>query len=220
MRVLAIAAQKGGVGKTTCAVHLAVLLGTTRRVVLVDTDPQRSAALWWQTRETETPELVETEAGAITATLRTLRAQGADLAIVDTMPSVRTDIGSIARAADLVLIPCRPAILDLRAIGGTVDVVRQVRSAGVIVLNACPPGRGDGEASVVAEARQALRSYGLPIAPVAIGQRAVLAHALAAGLAVSEFDPNSKATTEIRALADLVEARLWQRSAPASPPSI
>jgi chromosome partitioning protein len=132
------------------------------------------------------------------------------------MPSVKSDVASIARAADLVLIPCRPAVLDLRAIGGTVDVVKATRTAGVIVLNACPPRIGVGEASVVAEARRALAAYGLPVLPVAIGQRAVLAHALAAGLAVSEFEPESKAAAEIAALTHVVESRLWQ-SAPTSP---
>jgi chromosome partitioning protein len=218
MRVLALASQKGGAGKTTLAVHLAVALGGPtrtqdgRRVVLVDTDPQGSAAAWGRSREAETPELVEAEASAITATLRSLRAQqGAALAIIDTEPSVHSDIGSIARAADLVLIPTRPAILDLRAVGRTVDVVKKdARVPAAIVLNGCPPRIGAGEAAQVTEARRALKSYGLPVLEVAIGHRAVLAHALAAGLAVAEFEPQSKAAAEIAALARFVESKLWQ----------
>ena len=126
------------------------------------------------------------------------------------MPSVASDLGSLCRAADYVLIPCRPSILDLRAVGGTVELVKAARVAAAIVLNACPAPRGAGEASVTHEARRALLQYGLPVLPVAIGQRAVLAHALAAGLAVEEFEPDSKAAAEIRALAGTMEAQLWQ----------
>jgi chromosome partitioning protein len=218
-RVLALLSQKGGSGKTTLATHLAVAFGGGRRVVLVDTDPQRSAAAWWRAREAETPELNEAKAEAIIATLRTIRAAGAGLVIVDSMPSVQSDIGSIARAADFVLIPCRPSILDLRAVGGTVELVKAARVAAAIVLNAVPAARGVGEASVTVEARKALAQYGLPVLSVAIGHRAVLAHALAAGLAVEEYEPQSRAAAEIRDLARTVEKQLWQ-SARTSAPSI
>jgi chromosome partitioning protein len=219
-RVLALLSQKGGSGKTTLAAHLAVALGVGRRVVLVDADPQRSAAVWWRARGKEAPELVETPAGEIIGAVRRIRASGGGgLVVIDTMPSVAADIASIARAADYVLIPCRPSILDLRAIGGTVEVVRSVRTAAAIVLNAAPAPRGAGEASVTHEARGALRQYGLPVLEQVIGQRAVLAHALAAGLAVEEFEPESKAAAEIRALARYMEERLWH-DAPILQPSI
>jgi chromosome partitioning protein len=218
-RVLALLSQKGGSGKTTLATHLAVAFGRDRRVVLVDTDPQRSAAAWWRAREAATPELIEAEAESITGTLRTIRAGGAGLVVIDSMPSVKSEIGSIARAADFVLIPCRPSILDLRAVGGTVELVKAGRVAAAIVLNAVPAARGIGEASVTVEARKALAQYGLPVLSVAIGQRAVLAHALAAGLAVEEYEPASRAAGEIRNLARMMEEHLW-RNVPTSAPSI
>jgi chromosome partitioning protein len=218
-RVLALLSQKGGSGKTTLAAHLAVALGHDRRVVLVDTDPQRSAAAWWRARGKPSPELVEAAAKEIIGAVRSIRSTGDGLVVVDTMPSVAADIASIARAADFVLIPCRPSVLDLRAIGGTVEVVREVRTAAAIVLNAAPSPRGAGEASVTHEARAALAQYGLAVLPHVIGQRAVLAHALAAGLAVEEFEPDSKAAGEIRALARYTEERLWH-DALISQPSI
>jgi chromosome partitioning protein len=217
LRVLALASQKGGSGKTTLAVHLAVALGAAgRSVVVVDTDPQRSAAAWGQSRQAAHPELIECEAGRIGAMLRQLRAQGVGLVIIDTEPSVHSDIGSIARAADYVLIPCRPSILDLRAVGGTVDVVKRTRAVAAIVLNAVPSKRGAGEAAVTHEARGALRQYAVPVLPVAIGHRVALAHALASGLAVAEFDPTSRAAAEVDALARLTEQTLWPSHAPAS----
>jgi chromosome partitioning protein len=175
-RVLALLSQKGGSGKTALATHLAVALGQNRRVVLVDTDPQRSAAAWAQTRQVVAPQLVEAEAGPIAVTLRGIRASGADLVIIDSMPSVASDITSIARQADLVLIPCRPSILDLRAVGGTVALVKQqARVEALIVLNAVAARRGAGEATATYQARLALAQYGLPIAPLAVGYRVDLA---------------------------------------------
>src|SRR6185503_10582328 len=179
-RVLALLSQKGGSGKTTLSTHLAVALGGKWRVTLVDSDPQRSATAWWQARKAEAPELVEAEASGIVAALRGIRASGAGLVIVDTMPSVASDIGAIARASHLVLIPCRPSILDLRAVQRTVELVKSARVSAAFVLNAVPPPRDGVEASLTAEARRALSVYGLPVIAQAIGQRAVLAHALAA----------------------------------------
>jgi chromosome partitioning protein len=223
-RTLSLLSQKGGSGKTTLATHLAVALGGPRRVVLVDTDPQRSAAAWARARTSRSPELVEATAAGIIAALRTVRAASPapGLVVVDSMPSVQSDVSSIARASDHVLIPCRPSILDLRAVGGTVKLVKEARVPAAIVLNAVPPPRGFGEASKTAEARKALAQYGLPVVPVTIGYRAVLADALAAGLAVEEFEPSSRAAWEIRNLARIVEKNLWQNVQPGqtSPRSI
>ena len=160
-------AQKGGAGKTTLAVHLAVLAGDA---LLVDLDPQRSAAEWWETRSAELPEL--------------------------------EDARTVASLVDLVVIPTRPAILDLRAIRATVEIISRAGARAVVVLNACPVARTVAEASIVTEARQALASYGLPLAPMAVAQRAALSYALNDGRAVSEFEPDGKAAKELR--------RLWE----------
>jgi chromosome partitioning protein len=207
-RTLSLLSQKDGLGTTTLATHLAVALGGPRRVVLVDTDPQRSATAWARAREARSPELVEATAAGIVAALRAIRATGPGLVVVDSMPSVQSDISSIARTSDFVLIPCRPSILDLRAVGGTVKLVKEARVPAAIVLNAVPPPRGFGEAAKTAESRKALTQYGLPVLPVTIGYRAILADALAAGLAVEEFEPTSRAAWEIRNLARIVENKL------------
>ena len=210
MKVLALLARKGGAGKTTLAVHLAVVaVQAGRRVLLVDADPQRSAADWWRARDAPMPELVECEAERVRDVLGAARRAGVGLAVVDTPPSVAADTAALARLADLVLIPTRPAILDLRAIAATAELVRAARRPGAIVVNAAPPGRGDSEATLTAEARAALAVYGLPVCPVAVGNRAALAHALAAGQAVTEYDSAGRAAAELRCLYDHVETRLW-----------
>lgn len=214
-RVLALLSQKGGAGKTTLAVHLAVALTGDRRVVLVDTDPQGSAASWHRKREAETPELVACAPGDIGATLRTVRAERRPgLIIIDSMPSVASDIASLARAADLVLIPCRPSSVDLEAVGGTVRLVKDARVTAALLLNACPAPRGVAEAAVTTEARRALAQYGLPVLDETVGHRAALSHALAGGWAIQEFEPASAAAKEIRRLARTVETLLWPSRAP------
>ena len=210
MRTIALLSRKGGAGKTTLALHLAVIAQQAgRRVVLVDCDPQRSAADWWRAREADDPAMVETDAGQLPAVIEAARADGVGLVVVDTRPSVEADAVAVARAADLVLIPTRPAILDLRAIGGTVDVVRAVGARAAVVLNGCPPGQGFGPPAVVREARRGLAGYGLPVAPVAVTLRAAMAHALIGGAAVTEYEPAGKAASEMRKLWAWIEGQLW-----------
>jgi chromosome partitioning protein len=177
--------------------------------VIVDLDPQRSAAVWWETRTAETPEMVETAPGALRSVLDAARADGVALCVIDTRPSAGADAAAAAALADLVLIPTRPAIFDLKAIGATVDIVAGANRPAFIVLNGTPASRGFGEASTTADARRALADYAIPVAPISIGLRAALAHALVDGRAVNEFDPAGKAALEMTNLWQLTEKHLW-----------
>jgi chromosome partitioning protein len=208
MKTLALLSQKGGSGKSTIAVHLAVIAQAAgRRTVVVDLDPQRSAAGWWETRTAETPEMVETSPGELHAVLDAARTDGVSLCVIDTRPSA--DAATAAALADLVLIPTRPAIFDLKAIGATVDIVASAKTQAFIVLNGTPASRGFGEASTTTDARRALADYGIQVAPISIGLRAALAHALVDGRAVNEFDPTGKAALEMSNLWQLTEKHLW-----------
>ena len=209
MKVLGLLSRKGGVGKSLLSIHLAVLAqGAGQRVLLVDLDPQGSAADWWQAREASVPELEKTTPGNLEKLLETARTAGVRLAIIDTRPSVEADAVQVAALSDYLLVPARPAILDLRAILGTLDIVKGGRHRASIVLNACLAARGVGEASSTSEARAALKAFGVPVAPVSIGQRAPLSHALLAGLGITEAEPKSKAAQEIRALWRYVEKEM------------
>jgi chromosome partitioning protein len=212
MKTLALLSQKGGSGKSTLAVHLAVIAQATgRRTVIIDLDPQRSAAGWWETRTAGTPEMVETSPGELQAVLDAARADGVALCVVDTRPSAGADAATAAALADLVLTPTRPAIFDLKAIGATVDIVAAAKVPAFIVLNGTPASRSFGEASITADARRALADYGIPVAPVSIGLRTALAHALVDGRAVNEFDPTSKAALEMTKLWQFTEEHLWPK---------
>lgn len=214
-KTLALLSQKGGSGKTTLSLHLAVIAQSSGlRTVLVDCDPQRSASGWWNARSAETPELIETDPSRLREVIEAAQADGVDLLVIDTRPSVERDTMEVARLADLALIPTRPSILDLRAIGATVDVIKATKGRAGIVLNSCPPGRGQKEAVLTAEARTGLENYGLPILPVSVTQRAALSHALIDGRAVTEFEPDGKAAAELHAVWNWTKGILWPSEQP------
>lgn len=215
MKTLAVLSRKGGAGKTTVALHLAVAAQAGgRRVALVDMDPQRSAADWWRSRSAETPELVEVDHGSLAAVVKAAKADGVDLLVVDTRPSAEEDALEAATSADLGLLVVKPSILDLRAVAGTVETVKQARTPGVILINQAPPARGDVEAAITQEARAALEGYGLPVLPVILHSRAAYHAALIDGRAVNELEPNGKATAETSALWRLLERILWPNARP------
>jgi chromosome partitioning protein len=140
MTIIAVIAQKGGTGKTTIAIQLAVaaeLAGKT--TVVIDLDPQTSAATWKDLRQQATPVVVSTPASRLEQVLKTSAEHGAALAIIDTAPHSERDSLAAARQSDFVLIPCRPSILDLKAIGVSVDLMGLAGRRGAVVLNAVPP---------------------------------------------------------------------------------
>jgi chromosome partitioning protein len=212
MKTVTLLAQKGGTGKTTLAIHLAVLAATSgKQVVIADIDPQQSASFWKKRREKDNPDVVGLESSELAKAIENYQAQGVDLMVIDTAPHSHNDAIVAARLADYILIPSRPAILDLEAIGSSVDIVKDIKGNAAIVLNACPfPGK-TGERAIVKEAREALSGYGLTISPTAISNRVALSHSLIDGQAVTEFDSQGKAAAEIRKLMQWInqEAHLW-----------
>ena len=111
MRVLAMASQKGGSGKTTLSGHLAVQAERAGAgpVVLIDIDPQGSLADWWNEREADAPAFAETTVARLAHDLETLRQQGFKLAVIDTPPAITMAIQSVISVAELIVIPTAPA---------------------------------------------------------------------------------------------------------------
>ena len=193
MKTIAILSQKGGSGKTTLAINLAVAAERCgKAVAVIDLDPQASATSWKDSRETETPVVVSAQAARLPHILAAAEQEGVDVVFIDTAPHSESAALVAARAADWVLVPCRPAILDLRAIGSTIDIVKLAKTPLGVVLNAIPP-RGP----LAQEARRAIEGYGVQVALATIGQRIAYVHALTAGLSVQEYEPSGKAAAEI-----------------------
>ena len=198
IRTVALVARKGGSGKSTIATALAVaheLAGG--RAVVVDLDPQGSATAWGALREADRPVVVAAQARRLQPVLDAARAGGANLMIIDTPPALADAALAAARVADLVLIPCRPALADLHAIMGSLGICRDAGAPTAVVVNAAPPA-----GALVDQARTALADQGAELAPVIIGQRIAHVRAFAAGLTAAEFEPAGKAAQEIAALYD------------------
>ena len=178
MKVLALATQKGGTGKSSLAVSLAVAAQErSLKVYVVDLDPQATARKWFERREAE---------GA---------RKGFDLVIIDT-PGVDAPATTAAmHAADLCLVPARPSVADIEAARPTIRTLSALGKPFLFVLNQCPPGRSIR----TTDAYRALLLMGA-VAGVTLALRADHLDALAQGLGVTERDPNGKAAAEIRDL--------------------
>ena len=196
MKTIAILSQKGGAGKTTLAINLSVAASSAKKQsAIIDLDPQASSANWHDAREQEIPVVVSAQPSRLNQVLEAANEAGASFVFIDSAPHSESTALAAARAADLVLIPCRPAILDIRAISNTIDLVKLAGTQAAVVLNCVPP-RG----SLADEAEEAVASYGVSLAPIRIGQRAAFVHSITSGQAVHEYEPKGKAAEEITKL--------------------
>jgi chromosome partitioning protein len=204
MRVVAFVSQKGGVGKTTLAGHLAVEAERQGAgpVALLDTDPQGSLASWWNVRTAETPIFVRGELANLRNQLDQLDAAGVGLVIIDTPPAITENIATVVRQADLIVIPTRPSPHDLRAVGATVDLVEGTGKPMVFVVNgATTRAKINGDAAI------ALSQHGT-VAPVTVHHRIDFAVSMIDGRTVGELDGHSNSAREIAELWNYVNTRL------------
>jgi chromosome partitioning protein len=196
MKIVAILSQKGGTGKTTLAVHLATAATTAgHTAAIIDLDPQATAASWGDRRVADAPEVVSGQAVRLPALVKAAQENGADLLILDTAPNADQTASLAARAADLVLIPCRPAAFDLEAIETTLLLAKTAGKPSWVILNAVPPRNAIGK-----EAATGLTGRGAQVAPHHLTHRAAFAHGVIDGRTAQEFEPNGKAAQEIEQL--------------------
>ncbi len=203
--VITVAQQKGGAGKTTLAANLAAALAPSRRVALLDIDPQHSLARWYAIRMARA-----SAAAAITFSdvsgwrlgteLDRLRREH-DVVLVDSPPQIDTDARRAIRGADLVVIPVQPSPPDIWAAEGTLKLTADEKRPSCLVLNRVP---SSGRLRDAVEAD--LKARGMVLLPASLGNRTAYAQAFAEGLGVTEAAPRSLAATELRAvLAALLE---------------
>jgi chromosome partitioning protein len=196
MKIIAIISQKGGAGKTTLAVHLAAAAAAAGYIAaIIDLDPQSTAASWGDRRTASTPEVISGQATRLPALVSAAKQNGADFLVLDTAPNADQAVSLAARAADVVLIPCRPAAFDLEAIETTLMLAKAAMKQAYVVLNSVPPRSGVGR-----EAAEGLIARGAKVAPHQLTHRAAFAHGVIDGRTAQEFEPNGKAADEVIAL--------------------
>jgi chromosome partitioning protein len=206
-KVIAVAQQKGGAGKTMLAAQLAVAFAQTMTVAVLDIDPQGSLTIWGKLRaaapKADRAITCATTAGwRLTTELDRLKA-GHDIVLIDTPPVIDTDARRAIRAADLVLVPLNPSPPDLWAAEGTLKLAAEEKRKVALVFNRAPA------ASRLRKRLEAeIAGRGILCLDAALANRAGYANAFADGLGVTEAGPSTQAAEELRLLAAAVMAAL------------
>lgn len=203
MKIIAVMSQKGGVGKTTIATAIAVAAEMAgKRTVVFDIDPQGSAAFWKDTRSAESPAVIAIPPVRLGHMLKAAAEAGTDLVVIDAPPVAKDIAFQAAEVADFVLIPTRPAVLDVMAATETLKLVKRAAEPpkpSAVVMTFCPM-----QGKEVPDTEEAIRQMGANLAPVRIHNRIAYSRAQQNGLTALEFEPDGKAADEIKRLYEFV----------------
>lgn len=196
MKSIAFMSQKGGTGKTTLAVHIAVAASAGRnKVVLIDTDPQQSATMWGSNRESKSPVVATVAPSQLAQALDAARADKMTLAVIDSAPHAAPAASEVALLADLIVIPTRPSAFDIAAAANSVKIAQAAGKPFCFVLNSSPY-----RAPEIPESMELLKQYGGLVAPFAVMDRRAFARSVSTGQGVTEFEEGGKAAAEARML--------------------
>lgn len=192
MKVVTIASQKGGAGKTTLTGHLAVaaLMGGSS-VAIIDADPQGSLADWWNQREAEDLPFVNSTIAELANNIQALRDGGIDFLFIDTPPQASDVIRHVVNHSDIVVVPTRPSPLDIRAVGRTVEIVDGCGKPMVFVVNSVKKN-----ARITTDTAVGLSQHGT-VSPVLLGDRGEFAISMIDGRTVMEVYPNGNSAAEV-----------------------
>ena len=210
-KIITIAQQKGGAGKTTMAAHLAVAWAASgkRSVAIIDTDPQGSLTQWHKIRQAT---MGEGETNLTFASISGWRVRSEierlrhthDLIVIDSPPHTDTEARTAIRAADLVVIPLQPSPMDVWATSATIQICKQERVPVKMVLNRVHPQ---------AKLTGAISGDMVGLTANRFGNRVIFAGSMMQGYGVTEAEPNSLAAEEVRALAKEIITYLNRKAA-------
>jgi len=199
--IIALLNQKGGVGKTTLAIHLAeVLSRLEKKVLLVDADPQGSA-LDWAANRPEDPRfpVIGLPKPTLHRELPAI-AKNHDFVLIDGPPRVNELARAAIMASDLVLIPVQPSPFDVWAAKEIVDLLKEAIVFKENLKSAFVINRKIVNTAIGRDVVEALSTYPVPVLRTSIGQRVAFAESAAQGLTVLHIDPNGAASQEVISL--------------------
>ncbi len=203
MKVLAIAQQKGGVGKSTLAVHLAAeAVRDGVSALVIELDKQGTASLW-SSRRQDRPRVLKIESSQLAQQLKVHQDQDMQLVVLDMPGAHSASVTPAIKAADFVLIPARPHEIDIAASADTLAAVQRLDKTYAYCLTFTETTGGRAEA-----AREALEEAGHAVMAGEIGRRQVFADAVASGSTAFEIEPKGKAAREIKELWKSLKSKL------------
>ena len=196
MRILTIAASKGGVGKTTITMGMAVEAAAKgQHVVLIDLDPQRSLEGWYGRRSSRKNMVLLEGVKDVAKAVELLRGEKVDWVLIDTPPALLALIEKAIGVADFVLIPVRPGALDLTAIDPVVEMCHQARKKFAFIINGAPSAKSP----LVKGAADYLSRDGNVLGTQVVNRSAYMAAPLK-GMTAPEIETRGKSKEEMAAL--------------------
>ena len=204
-KVITIAQQKGGTGKTTLAVHLALafIKYHNHKVAIIDTDPQGSLGKWFMIRS-------EKNSLNKNLTFKTASLWGAqyeskmlkqdhDIVIIDTPPKIESDARPAIEASDLVLIPVAPSPVDFWATEAIIEIAKKAKRKILIQIN-----RANHRSKLISKTHEYIKSINVKSTDTLIGHRQIFVTSMGEGKTVVEKQRKSKAVEEIKSISNQI----------------